>query len=99
MTNPTGTRYPRQNPIGTGTGMSFYPQVRVQISTCNLFAGGRVIALPDPNPTCCHPYSDKRTINAKKHRWWVPWEAVSKIREHAPSTLRNIDGGPSERRC
>jgi hypothetical protein len=37
--------------------MNFYPQVRVQISTRNLFADGRVIALPDPNPTGCHPYS------------------------------------------
>jgi hypothetical protein len=41
-----------------GTGMNFYPRVRVwvQISTHSLFAGGRVIALPDPNPTRCHPY-------------------------------------------
>jgi hypothetical protein len=41
MTNPTGT------------GMNFYPwvRVRVQISTRNLFAGGRVIALSDPLPS------------------------------------------------
>jgi hypothetical protein len=24
------------------------------------------------------------TINAKKHRWWDPWEAVLKIRERPP---------------
>jgi hypothetical protein len=35
--------------------MNFYPWVRVQISTRNLFAGGRVITLSDPNPTRCHP--------------------------------------------
>jgi hypothetical protein len=41
-----------------GTGMNFYPRVRiqVQISTRSLFADGRVIALPDPNLTRCHPY-------------------------------------------
>jgi hypothetical protein len=45
------------NPMGTGTGMNFYPwvRVRVQISTHSLFAGRRVIALPDPNSTRCHP--------------------------------------------
>jgi hypothetical protein len=44
---------PTRNP--TGTGINFYPQVlvRVQISTRNLFAGGRVIGLPDP--TRYHP--------------------------------------------
>jgi hypothetical protein len=43
--------------LGTGYD-NFYPRVwvRVQISTRSLFAGGRVIALPDPNPTRCHPY-------------------------------------------
>jgi hypothetical protein len=34
------------------------------------------------------------TINIKKHQRWSPWEAVSEIREHPPSTLRNIDDGP-----
>jgi hypothetical protein len=39
-------------------GTNFYPRVRVRvrISTRSLFVDGRVIALPDPNPTCCHPY-------------------------------------------
>jgi hypothetical protein len=43
--------------MGMGTGMNFYPWVwvRVRISTRSLFAGGQVIALPDPNQTCCHP--------------------------------------------
>jgi hypothetical protein len=52
---PDGYPIPAQNP--TGTGMNFYPRVRVriQISTYNIFAGGRVIALPDLNPTRCHP--------------------------------------------
>jgi hypothetical protein len=38
--------------------MNFYPRVwvRVQIFTRKLFADGRVIALPDLNPTRCHPY-------------------------------------------
>jgi hypothetical protein len=44
------------NPTGTGTSMNFYSRVQVQISTHSLFAGGRVIALPDPNPARCHPY-------------------------------------------
>jgi hypothetical protein len=37
---------------------NFYPRVRVRvrISTRSLFVDGRVIALPDPNPTRCHPY-------------------------------------------
>jgi hypothetical protein len=37
--------------------MNFYPwvQVRVQIFTRSLFADRRVIALPNPNPTRCHP--------------------------------------------
>jgi hypothetical protein len=34
------------------------------------------------------------TINAKKHRRRAPWEAVPKIRESSPSTLRNVDDGP-----
>jgi hypothetical protein len=40
-----------------GTGMNFYPWVRVwvQISTRSLFTDGRLITLPDPNPTRCHP--------------------------------------------
>jgi hypothetical protein len=44
---------PARNPMGTG--INFYPQVlvRVQIFTRNLFAGGWVIALPDP--TRYHP--------------------------------------------
>jgi hypothetical protein len=50
LTNSMGTR----NPMGTG--MNFYPRVRVQISIRNLFTGGRVIAIPDLNPTRCHPY-------------------------------------------
>jgi hypothetical protein len=53
---PDGYPIPTQNPMGTGTDMNFYPRVRVQISTRSLFAGGRVIALPDLNPTHCHPY-------------------------------------------
>jgi hypothetical protein len=47
MTNSTGTRYP----MDMGAGMNFYPRVRIQISNRNLFAGGRVIALPDPLPS------------------------------------------------
>jgi hypothetical protein len=52
---PDGYPIPAQNPMGMGTGMNFYPWVRVRISTRSLFAGGRIIALPDPNPTRCHP--------------------------------------------
>jgi hypothetical protein len=50
---PDGYLIPAQNPMGTGTGMNFYPwvRVRVQISTHSLFADGRVIALPDPLPS------------------------------------------------
>jgi hypothetical protein len=58
MWNDKPDRYliPARNPMGTG--MNFYPRVRVwvQIFTRSLFAGGRLIALPDPNPTRCHPY-------------------------------------------
>jgi hypothetical protein len=51
-----GYSIPVWNPMGTDT--NFYPWVwvRVQISTHSLFAGGRVIALSNPNPTRCHPY-------------------------------------------
>jgi hypothetical protein len=54
---PDGYPIPARNPTGMGTGMNFYPRVRVwvQISTRSLFAGGRVIALPDLNLTRCHP--------------------------------------------
>jgi hypothetical protein len=50
---PDGYPIPAQNPIGMGTGMNFYPRVwvQVQISTRNLFTGGRVIALPGPLPS------------------------------------------------
>jgi hypothetical protein len=35
------------------------------------------------------------TINAKKRRWRAPWEVSElEIREHPPSTLENINGGP-----
>jgi hypothetical protein len=37
------------------------------------------------------------TINAKKRRWWAPWEAVPEVQECPPSTLRNIDDGPPGR--
>jgi hypothetical protein len=52
---PDGYPIPARNPMGTD--MNFYPlvRVRIQISTRSLFAGGRVITLPDPNPTRCHP--------------------------------------------
>jgi hypothetical protein len=53
---PDGYPIPARNPMGTDMGMNFYPWVRVQISTRILFASGRVIALPDPNLTRCHPY-------------------------------------------
>jgi hypothetical protein len=46
---PDGYPIPARNP--TGTGMNFYPWVRVQISTRSIIAGGRVIALPDPLPS------------------------------------------------
>jgi hypothetical protein len=50
---PDGYPIPARNPTGMGTGMNFYPRVRVrvQISTHSLFADGRVIALPDPLPS------------------------------------------------
>jgi hypothetical protein len=41
------------NPMGMDT--NFYQWVWVRISTHSLFTDGRVIALPDPNPTRCHP--------------------------------------------
>jgi hypothetical protein len=34
------------------------------------------------------------TINARKHRQRPPWEAVSKIREHPPSTRKMSTVGP-----
>jgi hypothetical protein len=42
----------------TDTGMDFYPRVwvHVRIFIRNLFADERIIALPDPNPTCYYPY-------------------------------------------
>jgi hypothetical protein len=48
---PDGYLIPARNL--TGTGMDFYPRVwvEVRIFTCNLFADGWIIALPDPNPT------------------------------------------------
>jgi hypothetical protein len=59
MWNDKPDRYPipTQNLMGMDTGMNFYPWVWVwvRISTRSLFAGGRVIALPDPNQTRCHP--------------------------------------------
>jgi hypothetical protein len=68
---PDGYLIPAWNPTGMGTGMNFYPRVRVwvQISTRSLFAGGRVIALPDPNPTRCHPYSWTTSSIAPKETW------------------------------
>jgi hypothetical protein len=50
---PDGYPIPTRNLMGTG--MNFYPWVRVQISTHNLFTDGRVIALSDSNPTYRHP--------------------------------------------
>jgi hypothetical protein len=53
---PDGYPIPAQNPTGTGTGMNFYPRVRVQISIHSLFVDERIIALPNLNPTRYHPY-------------------------------------------
>jgi hypothetical protein len=46
-----------------GTSMNFYPWVRVQIFTRSLFTGGRVITLPDPNPTRCHSYAARLKVS------------------------------------
>jgi hypothetical protein len=56
---PNGYPIPARNPTGTGTSMNFYPWVWVwvRISTRSLFAGRWIIALPDLNPICCHPYT------------------------------------------
>jgi hypothetical protein len=61
MWNDKSDEYPIsvRNPTGTSTGMNFYPLIWVQISTCSIFASRWVIALPDPNLTCCHPYSGR----------------------------------------
>jgi hypothetical protein len=59
---PDGYPIPARNPTGMGTGMNFYSWVRVQISTHSLFADGRVITLPDPNPTRCHPYNTTLSV-------------------------------------
>jgi hypothetical protein len=50
---PDGYPIPTQNPMGTGTGMNFYPRVwvRVRIFTRSLFSAGWIIALPDPLPS------------------------------------------------
>jgi hypothetical protein len=53
---PDGYPIPVQNLTGTGMYMNFYPRLRVYISTRNLFAGGWVIDLLDPNPTHYHRY-------------------------------------------
>jgi hypothetical protein len=34
------------------------------------------------------------TINAKKYRRRAPWWVLMEIREHPPSMLRTVDGGP-----
>jgi hypothetical protein len=43
-----GYPIPARNLTGMSTGMNFYQRVWVRISTRSLFAGGWVIALPDP---------------------------------------------------
>jgi hypothetical protein len=55
MWNDKPDGYPK--PDGYGYSMNFYPRVwvRVWIFTRSIFAGGWIIALPDPNPTRCHP--------------------------------------------
>jgi hypothetical protein len=53
MWNDKSDEYPITARNPTGTGINFYPQVRVQISTHSLFADRRVITLPDPNLTRC----------------------------------------------
>jgi hypothetical protein len=55
---PDGYLIPDRNPMSTG--INFYPWVRVQISIHSLFTDGWVIALPDLNPTRCHPYLESR---------------------------------------
>jgi hypothetical protein len=83
---------PDQNP--TGTGMNFYPRirVRVQISTHNLFTGGRVIALPDPLPSLhikAHTDMDARIklgfVGSGTNMMWkwgfeFGWDAAAKLR-------------------
>jgi hypothetical protein len=56
--NPTGTRYLlKTQRVWLRVQISTRGVwVRVQISTCSLFTDGWVIALPDSNPTRCHPY-------------------------------------------
>jgi hypothetical protein len=43
-----GYLIPDRNPTGIGT--NFYPRVRIQISTHNLFADEQIITLTDSNP-------------------------------------------------
>jgi hypothetical protein len=43
---------------------NFYPRVwvKVRIFAHSLFTDGQIIALPNPNPTDCHPEKDKRSF-------------------------------------
>jgi hypothetical protein len=79
---PDGYPIPARNPMGTGTGTDFYPRVWVwvwvRIFTRNPFTGGRVIALPDPNPTRCHPYHFTM-IGQSLGSVYLAWEALTKF--------------------
>jgi hypothetical protein len=35
------------------------------------------------------------TVNAKKHRWWAPWEVPDGDPRAPTIKVRNIDDGPS----
>jgi hypothetical protein len=72
---PDGYLIPARNPTGTGVGMNFYPWVWVQvrISTHSLFTDGRVIALPDPNLTRCHPYCEVFNSFTAISLWFFSW--------------------------
>jgi hypothetical protein len=75
-------------------GTNFYPwvRVRVRISTRSLFIDGRIIALPDPNPTRYHPYwrpvlSTSKETEAHKRRNMLRASSPA----HFPSSQKRLD--------
>jgi hypothetical protein len=52
--------YPKlvRNPMGTGIDINFYPWIRsrTDIGSNRGYGYGRIFAISNSNPICCHPY-------------------------------------------
>jgi hypothetical protein len=77
------------------TGTIFYPRVQLRAGTTSTrgYGRGRVFIIPDPNPTCCHPYLPRVATCDPRHdgAWGKPTMVTSsKVLEASTAFLKGM---------